>query len=388
MASTLITILVLLVAIAAGLYQFYGVPLLTVIGYWRVVQPIGNTDCTTVPELKACEKIVVHDPTGVLYLACSTPENRLKWIPAAGILNENPHEDYIATYDPSTSKVTRLQIENFNSGRGLSVHGMDVVPSDTNPSELYVYAVNHRLPLDGKDPKVVGADSVIEIFKTRVGSSSLAHVNTVEDSTVLTTPNDVTGFSDGKSFFFTNDHGPHKTGTLKGLRNMFTSIASVGYCHVEHGCSIVVPKMHAANGITKAPNGTIYVGSFFGAGISVFERQEDNSLVLTDFISSNDIPLDNLSIDTEGAVWGAGIVKANILSQYMKDPSVLSPTRAVKFTVNTGPGSFYGEKYRVETAFEDDGKIATGTTSVAHDALRKRLFIHGIMAPWLTICKT
>jgi len=159
------------------------------------------------------QEIVLHEPTGVLYLACSTPENRLKWIPAIDAYEENVHDDYVATYDPSTGKVTPLQFENFESDRGFSSHGMDVVPSTANRDELFVYLINHRSPLDGKNPKLVGADSVIEIFKTRVTSNSLAHVATVQHP-VISTPNDLVGYGDGKSFYFTNDHGSLKTGAV------------------------------------------------------------------------------------------------------------------------------------------------------------------------------
>jgi len=151
--------------------------------------------------------IVLHQPTGVIYLACSTPYSRSHWLPAIGSLNSTgaSDEDYVATYDPATSQVTRLSTPNFNNGRGLSLHGMDVVPSSSDPQELFIYLVNHRVPLGDRSAKQVGADSVIEIFKTTVGGKTLTHIKTVEDSIIIC-PNDVLGSADGKSFYFTNDH--------------------------------------------------------------------------------------------------------------------------------------------------------------------------------------
>ena len=80
----------------------------------------------------------------------------------------------------------------------------------------------------------------------------------------------------------------------------------------------------------------------------------------------------------------------------MRNPKHLSPTSAFKIYVNTGPNSFYGEKYKVEKVsqvesdfvlgtdsfpviqvLEDDGKMVSGSTSVVHDSERKRLFFHG-----------
>lgn len=90
---------------------------------------------------------------------------------------------------------------------------MDVVPSASDPDMLFVYVVNHRVPLD---PRERGADSAIEVFVTRVGSGKARHVATVEDAAVIVTPNDVVGHPDGRSFHFTNDHGA-KTGPVRLL---------------------------------------------------------------------------------------------------------------------------------------------------------------------------
>ena len=102
---------------------------------------------------------------------------------------------------------------------------MDVVPSTSDPSQLFVYLVNHRKPLGGKDAHKVGADSSVEIFQTTVGGDTLMHLKTVEDPVVLT-PNDVVGSPDGKSFYFTNDHGS-KTGYVSVPRPDVHSVSEL-----------------------------------------------------------------------------------------------------------------------------------------------------------------
>jgi arylesterase / paraoxonase len=82
---------------------------------------------------------------------------------------------------------------------------MDVVPSSSDPKELFIYLVNHRIPLGDRDAQQVGADSVIEIFKTTVGGVALTHIKTI-DSPIIIAPNDIVGSADGKSFYFTNDN--------------------------------------------------------------------------------------------------------------------------------------------------------------------------------------
>ncbi|KAF9268909.1 serum paraoxonase/arylesterase [Marasmius fiardii PR-910] len=380
------SIIFLVFAVFVGVYQFYVVPVLDAFTIFRVHKPLNNfLSCTTVPELQACEKIVLHQPSGKLFLACSTPESRTHWTPATDKFEAEGRstEDYVAIYDPKSKEITRLTLDKFNSNRGLSVHGMDVVPSSSNPNELFVYMVNHRPPQHG-DPKEVGADSAIEIFKTTLTSGKLTHIKTVEDPSIIT-PNDVTGYPDGKSFYFTNDHA-HKILLLRVFREFFNPAASVGFCHVEDGCKLVAKGMRNLNGITQAPNGTIYVASTLGKTLRIFDRQEDNSIVLTDVIPC-ETSLDNLSIDTDGVVWGAGFPNGLIMAKHMQTPSIPAPSVAWKFGINTGPSSFYGEKFKVERAFEDSGDLAMGSTTVVHDAQRGLVFMHGIVAPWLTVCR-
>lgn len=213
-------------AILGGFYEFHMKDLLVghgVIG--RIRQPINNERCHKVSELQACEsklspilrlrilyslsEVILHQPSGLLYLACSSPLKRKLWLPGLDFLDANARlkeeDDYVAIYDHSTSTVSRLTLSGFEDPRGLFVHGFDVVPSSSNPDELFVYMINHRPPVSG-DPLKVGSDSVVEIFKTSVGGRVLSHVTTVRDP-VIKTPNDILGLPDGRSFYFSNDHG-------------------------------------------------------------------------------------------------------------------------------------------------------------------------------------
>jgi arylesterase/paraoxonase len=84
--------------------------------------------------------------------------------------------------------------------------------------------------------------------------------------------------------------------------------------------------MQGNNGITKAQNDTIYVASSMGGGVSILERQQDNTLVLSENIKTGNYPrniesqkhsclseisptdrlLDNIAVDANGALWVAG----------------------------------------------------------------------------------
>ncbi|KAF8160654.1 hypothetical protein B0H34DRAFT_697546 [Crassisporium funariophilum] len=346
---SLLNSIAILIAVVGGSWEFFVKPRLALLGYGRVLEPIGNTDCKKIQELSACEKIVLHQPTGVLYLACSTPSSRVHWTPAVDRLNATgaSREDYVATYDPKTSRINRLQVRNFESSRGLSLHGMDVVPSSSNPSELFVYLVNHRAPLGKLLAKEVGADSVIEVFKTTIGGTTLTHIKTVEDPIIIT-PNDIVGAADGKSFYFTNDHGV-KVGHVRALDNLGRATTSVGYCHLEKGCHYAIQNMHGNNGIAAAPNGTFYVANAVSGGLYVLEKQADNTLVLTDSVPT-DRGMDNLSIDSEGSVWAASFPSAmTLIFKHFEDPSIPCPSSALRFSINTDTKTAtLGVKYNVE----------------------------------------
>lgn len=60
-----LNVLGLLAVIAAAAYQFYLKDFLLVIGFNRVIEPLGNNNCQKIPELRACEsesasKLIVH----------------------------------------------------------------------------------------------------------------------------------------------------------------------------------------------------------------------------------------------------------------------------------------------------------------------------------------
>ncbi|KAH9484989.1 Serum paraoxonase/arylesterase 2 [Psilocybe cubensis] len=375
LTTAVLNLSVLFLAVFIGFYQLYLKPLFITYGVFpfeREIKPLGNQNCKAVPELQACEKLVLHQDTGVIYLACSTQSSRAHWIPAMNQLNATgaSHEDYVATYDPSTSQIIRLRPSaDFNHGRGLSLHGMDVVTSSSDPDVLYVYLVNHRAPLaDGNTPvnaEQTGADSVIEIFKTTIGGKTLEHVKTIEHPVIIT-PNDVVGSSDGNSFYFTNDHGV-RVGYSRYLEYVGHRNASVGYCHLDQGCKFARTRTHSSNGIARANNGTLYIADSTFGDITVLEAQVDNTLVVVDSIPT-ELVVDNLALDADGLLWGAEDLR--------------------QISINTGVNAFYGEKYRVEKVFEDDGNLVSGITTAVHDSQRKKLFLHGIASPQLVVCDT
>ncbi|KAF8915020.1 hypothetical protein CPB85DRAFT_1433223 [Mucidula mucida] len=379
---------ILSVALLAIFFQFQIAPIVETLGFFRVVETENRPEhCLTLPEVTGCEKVVVHQGTGLLYMACATIDQRSRWMnPSKDFTIPVEGANYLALYDPENKySVKHITLPHFDTSRTIAFHGMDVVPSKFNENEAFIYLIHHRVPID-QDVGVVGYDSCVEIFKTVVGSTIATHLHTIEGP-VVQTPNDLVGASDGKSFYFTNDgKATLKAGTLLAdIGQMIRPTSSVGYCHVDEGCKIAIGNLLNPNGITQAPNGTIYVGCALAGGVKVMERQADNTLSIVDVIPTDTLN-DNLTIDEDGFVWAAGIPKAAEAGNTMRNMSNPCPHVSWKLGVNTGPDSFNGQKYNVENVLQDDGQLLSFITTVAYDSRRERLFLHGLGSHWLTVC--
>jgi len=264
---------------------------------------------------------------------------------------------------------------------------MDVVTSQANPSELLVFLVNHRPPTDGVALKV-GADSVIELFTNRPGSDELHYVKTFEDPSVIITPNDIKGYGDG-SFYFTNDHRT-KLGIRRSLDLAFLlGGTSVGYCHKDDGCKIAFKGFSGANGIAEGPDGLIFVANSVVGEIYSLEKEEDNTLVLTNTLKNPvEMPMDNISVDEHGNLFISAFPRGlQLITEGFDNPSVRVPSAVLRLSRNTGAGQFYGEKFKIELVFQDDGNIASGATTPVWASKEKALYLTGINGPWVAVCR-
>jgi len=378
-------------ALAGIYYQIVLKEMLIHGGYWRTTIPgLNNGQCFKVPELQACEKMVLHSKSNTLFLACSTPLGRTFWDPTMDRFNATGRslEDHIATYSLVTGKISRLKLKGFPSDEPLALHGFDVVTSDADSSELLFYLVNHRPHRDAGNPENIGVNSVIEMFKMSMGSGELEYVKTFEDPSVIIMPNGVFGHGDG-SFYFTNNHRSEK-GILKVLGHYIRRRdTSIGYCHVETGCKVVSQPFNGAKGIARGPDDLYFVASHNAAELYVLERQTDNSLVLTDILKSDiDMPMGNISVDENGDLFIAAFLnRLQFVAKSLPNPSVKSASAVVRLSRNSGAGQFYGEKFKLEKIFQDDGNIANGGTTTAWFAKDKTLYLSGVNSLHMTVCR-
>lgn len=86
---------------------------------------------------------------------------------------------------------------------------------DVDDGAVDFFITNFRPSLDSNGEilpvqAAVGANATIEVFRLSPNTDSLQHIRTVADPAIAT-PNRV-AVAEGKGFYLTNDHGPHKTG--------------------------------------------------------------------------------------------------------------------------------------------------------------------------------
>lgn len=361
-------------------------PELEASGIYRELKPVNHENCKSIPELKACEKINVLS-SGVMYLACAgTIESRITWMPTLDALNatalrSKSTPDYLATYNLRTGEITKLDVRGLTDPRGLNLHGMDVVPDESDPETLWIYLVNHRPHLDlSLEHTYSGANSVIEVFKSRIGANHIDWVQTVEDQDVMVTPNDIVGGANGQEFWFTNDNGA-KTGIWREIDVMFRRKSTfVGYCHVNDGCKVASVPLLGSNGIVRASNGFIMVGSYRAGQITVHKPRADKTLEYVSKIDT-DLPLDNLALSADGSIIAAAFPKLHLVGPAAKNSSITAPSSALRIYHATADM----KQYKVEKLYEDEGQLGSFATTAA--MYGDTLYLHGLMAHRMLACK-
>ncbi|KDN44491.1 hypothetical protein RSAG8_05538, partial [Rhizoctonia solani AG-8 WAC10335] len=153
----------------------------------------------------------------------------------------------------------------------------------------------------------------------------------------------------------------------------------VGYCHVTHGCKRASVPLYGSNGITRASDGSILVGSYRVGQITVHKPKEDKTLEYVRTIRT-DFPLDNLALSADGSIIAAAFPKLHLLADSMRGVGLTAPSAVLRISDATLEG-----KYNVEKIYEDDGQLGSFATTAA--MYGNMLYIHGLMAHRMLACK-
>ncbi|KAB8239127.1 calcium-dependent phosphotriesterase [Aspergillus alliaceus] len=389
----------ILAAITAIIYTKYIHDIVFItFGVGRVIQPIEDFPykCERLrhPLLEGCEDMWLDHSGRNLYAACASIESRKGWSPGGNAYNisARTRTDHISVLNidhPGPDGfygLHSLEIEDSFHG-DLDLHGFDVRDMG---GKLRFWLINHKPPEDGVTGEVLdatrlGANSTVEIFDLNRGSTRLEHVRTIASSAIIS-PNDLAVDDDGVGFLITNDHNT-KVGLFRPLTMLFGG-GSVAYCRSDTGkCHVVADKdFHFPNGVTKGNDGLFYVAHSAKGKVTVHQMVGEQ-LVQVDEILLH-IPLDNLSRDSEGNIIAAAIPDSLRFVKSMHDPAVSAPAAAFMIRRADWQSNENRENpYEVIKLVEDkDGKVLPTTTVAIRDTNSRRLFLGGVVSPFIGIC--
>ncbi|KAG0146827.1 hypothetical protein CROQUDRAFT_700722 [Cronartium quercuum f. sp. fusiforme G11] len=411
-------------AILSGLFRAFVKPRIDETGYFRKVHNFNNEHCKPIEGLEACEDIYIHQPSGLAYLACSRVADRVHWIPALLKLNRAgipfPSLDHVSILDLETQhhrKISLLNLPTHIKRTGLHTHGLDLYVEEPTESEFIpdeqvllssspssekratLYLINHNPPESIADAPVTGADSVIEVFETSVGSSEAIYRTTIRHP-LIHTPNNLVA-TGPNSFYVTNDHRVKTSWYNKQRFEPFffrdpqpiildRDVNSIVHCtftdNSETPNCIVAAEGHPhPNGIAKGPGSSIYLATTFEPHLYVYETQADHSLVLTDELKLPRMA-DNIFVSPSGSIYLATIPKVLSFVKAIEKPNEFhSPSEVWRISNSTGPDAFYGGRLAVEKILGDDGKVISGITAVGVHGTK--IFLTGISSPHVSVCE-
>ena len=257
----------------------------------------------------------------------------------------------------------------------LRLHGFDVEVVDD--STLRFFLVNHRVPVVTKgkplDADKVGANSTVEVFEVKRGSDDMKYIKTIFDSNIYT-PNNIAAMGDG-GFVVTNDHS-----RKRGLRRQLDPImggGSVTYCDAASRCNIAKEGgFNFPNGLVRGHDDLVYVPSSSTGQAWVFQLHRSNGTLTQVAQFSLGYPVDNLSVDQRGDIFGAAFPKVLKMLKMFKDPWHATPPGTVIKIVKAKEG------YSAEKVLEDnDGKLVSGVTIARHDSKTGRFFLSSKSSP-------
>ncbi|KAJ5177814.1 uncharacterized protein N7500_000513 [Penicillium coprophilum] len=367
------------------------------IGVGRDIQSIDEFPwtCTRLqhPLLEGCEDMWLDEQGRKLYAACSSIGTRQGWSPGGSKFNisARSHTDHIAVLNidqpgpDGLYGLHKLKVGGYSGD--LDLHGFDV---RSVKGRLRFWLINHRPPVDSTtgqflDARAVGANSTIEIFDLDDASETIEHVKTIVSEAIIS-PNNLAVDKDGLGFVITNDRNA-KVATIPEV-GMLIGGGSLTYCRSDTGkCHIAANKGFSfANGIAQG-DGLYYVAHSV-TGLVTVHRLVGDQLIQVDTIYTN-YPIDNLSLDADGNLLAAAFPNSIAFVKSMEDPyRVVAPATVLAVNgISTQLETRGGKDSEVLKLVEDrDAKWLPSSTVVVQDVESHRLFLGGVLSPFITIC--
>lgn len=130
--------------------------------------------------------------------------------------------------DPDTLEFTSKVVTGFSgtAGDGL-INFAGFAGRDLEDGTVELFITNYRPSIDDSGEIIpfqaaIGGNATIEVFKLLRNTDTLEHIRTISDPSIAT-PNRVT-VAEGGGFFLTNDHGQHRLGWVRSIREFSNAL--------------------------------------------------------------------------------------------------------------------------------------------------------------------
>ncbi|KAI3578482.1 hypothetical protein IWW34DRAFT_465873 [Fusarium oxysporum f. sp. albedinis] len=393
MANLLIKISIAAIALLAILFQIYLKEAIWLgFGINRTIQPLSSFpyQCRKIVHhrLEACEDMYLSQSTRQLFLACSDPIARKQWQPNVGYRNISgrSQRDAIVALDIDKPvdngfefRALRTPVFEGTAGDGLvNLAGFSGVEQANGVIDLFLVNLRPSVDADGKlaDQYVHGGNATIEHFVTGPDATQMNHIRTYSHAGILT-PNRVAALDD-KTFYISNDHGPHKFGWRHHL-SMILGFSDVTFCDTR-SCKRVASKLQFPNGLV-IEDSILYLPDSITGRLYIYRILPNRDLVKVDEVNLG-YGVDNASVDENSDIWIAAFpIGVEIFKAYDDPYSAHPPSTVLRVRKVKG-------EYVVEKIVEDaKGEVLPAATTVVHDAKTGRLFLSSVISPFIAVCE-
>lgn len=243
------------------------------------VEPVPVEDCEVIGDFTGSEDIEIDYETGIAYV--SSFDFR------GSSLGEQVNGE-IYMFNPG-DPIGSLKVATKTRPEILNIHGLSLYNKPEGGKQLYL--INHN-PEGEK----------VEVFDL-VDGGMLVHKETITGPG-LVSPNDLVVVGE-RQFYFSNDDSTRDL-TRRMLHHLFGGVAGDITFFDGSEFQVVYEVDGMANGITTSRDGQqVFAVNMHAMEVYALARQADNSLKLVEK-QQLDFPVDNLNLDREGNLWGAG----------------------------------------------------------------------------------
>jgi len=321
-------------------------------GHFKTIEPHFAGTCQAVSGVTGAEDITIHPRTGMAYIsACDWRALKAGQNGRGGIF----------AYDLTAPQPVPVKLTS-GPGPDFQPHGISLYIDPAGRDALFV--INHS-----------GGTHKVEIYDLK--PDGLVHRRTVKDP-ALVSPNDIVAVG-RQSFYATNDHR-FPRGLMKTVEDYLKlPLANVVFFN-GRDFQVAADGFGYANGINISPDGReLYVVGTTQMALKIFNRDLTSGVLTHTASIQFDTGLDNIEIDSAGALWIAAHPQLLKFVAHSKDASKRSPSQVLRVTLHPD-----GEP-QVDEIYLTNGEALSGASVGA--VHQNRMLIGSVFEPRFLDCR-